>query len=292
MRKTRRAAMAAVLSATFGAVLFGPGAASAQQAPAKQAEGTPYTPEVGQPGKDVVWVPTPDEVVEKMLDMAQVTRRDRVVDLGSGDGKIAIAAARRGARAKGVEFNPDMVALSKRNAQAAGVNVDFVQGDIFKTDFSDADVLTLYLLPELNERLRPTILRMKPGTRVVSHQFAMGDWEPDEEATLGSHRALFWRVPARVAGTWSVQIADEGGPRTIKVRLRQRYQKVEGEAAWDGATTPVEAGVLAGPQLRFTAADGGGTVHQFQADASTAGRMRGTVTTDGGSSRSFQARRQ
>jgi hypothetical protein len=167
-----------------------------------------------------------------------------------------------------------------------------VQGDIFKTDFTDADVLTLYLLPELNERLRPTILKMKPGTRVVSHQFAMGDWEPDQEATIGSHRALFWRVPARVAGTWTVQIADEGGPRTVQLRLRQRYQKVEGQATWDAAVKPVEGGVLDGPNLRFTAADASGAVHQFEADASTAGRMRGTVSTNGSAPRSFQARRQ
>jgi SAM-dependent methyltransferase len=291
MRIPRRAALAAVLWTAVGGMLLGPDPVMAQ-ATAEKAEKA-YTPEVGQAGKDVVWVPTPDEVVEKMLDMAKVTRKDRLVDLGSGDGKIAIAAAKRGARAKGVEFNPDMVELSKRNARAAGVKVDFVRGDIFQTDFSEADVLTLYLLPELNERLRPTILKMKPGTRVVSHQFTMGDWEPDDEATIGSHRALFWLVPARVAGKWAVQIADEGGPRTVQLQLRQKYQKVEGQATWDGAAAkPIADATLSGPQLRFTAADASGAMHKFEADASAPGRLRGTVTTNGGASRSFQARRQ
>jgi SAM-dependent methyltransferase len=274
-----------VVLGAFGASILGSATALADE---KKA----YTPEVGQPGKDVVWVPTPDAVVQKMLDMAQVTKKDRLVDLGSGDGKIAIAAAKRGARAKGVEFNPDMVALSKRNAQAAGAKVEFVRGDIFETDFSDADVLTLYLLPELNERLRPTILKMKPGTRVVSHQFTMGDWEPDEEATIDSHRALFWRVPARVAGNWTVQLADEGGKGTMKLQLRQRYQKVEGQSTWDGASRPIADARLSGAKLRFTATDASGTVHRFEGTAQGAGRLSGTVTTDGTGARPFQAKRQ
>ncbi len=285
MQMLRRAAMAAVVLGAFGASILGSATALADE---KKA----FTPEVGQPGKDVVWVPTPDAVVQKMLDMAQVTKKDRLVDLGSGDGKIAIAAAKRGARAKGVEFNPDMVALSKRNAQEAGVKVEFVRGDIFETDFSDADVLTLYLLPELNERLRPIILKMAPGTRVVSHQFTMGDWEPDEEATIDSHRALFWLVPARVAGNWTVQVADEGGKGTMKLQLRQRYQKVEGQSTWDGASRPITDGRLSGAKLRFTATDGSGTVHRFEGTAQGAGRLSGTVTTDGTGARPFQAKRQ
>ena len=158
-----------------------------------------YQPEVGQPGKDVVWVPTPDEVVKAMLDMAQVTSKDYVVDLGSGDGKIAIAAARRGARAHGIEYNPDMVALSKRNAERAGLkNVTFVQGDIFESDFRDADVITLYLLPSLNEKLRPRLLaELKPGTRIVSHAFRMGDWEPEQSREVDGSMIYFWTVPAR-----------------------------------------------------------------------------------------------
>ena len=191
-----------------------------------------YQPMVGQAGKDVVWVPTPDEVVEKMLDMAQVTDKDTVVDLGSGDGKIAIAAARRGAKARGVEFNPDMVALSKRNANAARVKVDFRQGDIFKTDFRDADVVTLYLLPDLNVKLRPTLLKMKPGTRVTSHSFQMGDWEPDETATVGSRTAYLWKVPAQLQGQWQVSIDGKPGP---VLSLQQQYQKLQGTATLAGA---------------------------------------------------------
>ena len=285
MQMPRRAALAAVVFSAFGALLLGSAAALAE-------EKKDYTPEVGQPGKDVVWVPTPDAVVQKMLDMAQVTKKDRLVDLGSGDGKIAIAAAKRGARAKGVEFNPDMVALSKRNAQAAGVQVELVRGDIFETDFSEADVLTLYLLPELNERLRPTILKMKPGTRVVSHQFTMGDWEPDEEANIDSHRALFWLVPARVAGNWTVQVADEGDKGSMKLQLRQRYQKVEGQSTWDGASRPIADARLSGAKLRFTATDASGTVHRFEGTAQGANRLSGTVTTDGAGPRPFQAKRQ
>jgi SAM-dependent methyltransferase len=285
MQMPRRAALAAVLFSACSALLLASPAALAE-------EKKDFSPEVGQPGKDVVWVPTPDAVVQKMLDMAQVTSKDRLVDLGSGDGKIAIAAAKRGARAKGVEFNPDMVALSKRNAQAAGVKVDFVRGDIFETDFSEADVLTLYLLPELNERLRPTILKMKPGTRVVSHQFTMGDWEPDEEATIDSHRALYWLVPARVAGNWTVQLADEGGKGTMKLQLRQKYQKLEGQSTWDGASRPITDATLSGAKLRFTATDASGTAHRFEGTAQSAGRLSGTVKTEGAGSRPFQAKRQ
>jgi SAM-dependent methyltransferase len=291
MLNLRRAAFAAVLCAAFGGTSL-PLSVHAQNTAEQQGKQQPYTPEVGQAGKDVVWVPTPDAVVEKMLEMAQVTKKDRVVDLGSGDGKIAIAAAKRGARAKGVEYNPDMVELSKRNARAAGVKVDFVEGDIFKTDFSDADVLTLYLLPELNERLRPTILKMKPGTRVVSHQFHMGDWEPDAEANIDSHRALFWRVPARVEGRWTVQVDDDGGRAPMKLQLRQRYQKVEGQATWDGPARPISDAKLTGDKLHFTVADASGAKHRFEGTASGAGRIKGTVTADGGGQRTFQAKRQ
>ena len=146
-----------------------------------------FTPQVGQSGKDVIWVPTPDALVDRMLRMAQVTPDDFVVDLGSGDGKIVIAAARDfKARSLGVEFNPDMVTLSRRNAETAGVagRARFEQGDIFTFDYSAATVVTMYLLPGLNLRLRPQLLKMRPGTRLVTHQFTMGSWEPDDSATV------------------------------------------------------------------------------------------------------------
>src|ERR1051325_8656442 len=154
------------------------GAFSAQAQPAKQE----FQPQVGQEGKDVIWVPTPQSLVNKMLDMAKVTPKDFVMDLGSGDGRTVITAAKRGARALGIEYNPDMVALSEENAQAAGVTsrAEFRQADLFKTDLTQATVITMFLLPEINRKLRPTILKLKPGTRVVSNTFTMGEWQPDE----------------------------------------------------------------------------------------------------------------
>src|SRR5262245_54630061 len=163
-----------------------------------------YTPTVGQEGKDVIWVPTPQSLVEKMLDMAKLTSKDIHYDLGSGDGRTVIAAAKRGAHAYGVEFNPDMVKLSERAAAKEGVSdkAKFINGDIFQTDFSQATVVTLYLLPSLNVKLRPTILKMKPGTRVVSHAFTMDDWQADQTENVEGRTAYMWIVPARVEGTW------------------------------------------------------------------------------------------
>jgi hypothetical protein len=170
-----------------------------------------YTPKVGQLGKDVVWVPTSQAMVDRMLDMAELTARDRLVDLGSGDGVLVITAAKRGATARGIEFNPDLVALSKRRARAEGVadRARFERADIFQSDFSEATVVTLFLLPALNLRLRPTLLEMPPGTRIVSNSFDMGDWEPDAtaEVTEGCTNychAMLWIVPARVAGMWTI----------------------------------------------------------------------------------------
>ena len=182
-----------------------------------------YQPSVGQEGKDVIWVPTPNELITKMLDMAKLTARDIHFDLGSGDGRTVIAAAKRGAVATGVEFNADMVALSNRSAKRDGVTdkTKFIHGDIFKTDFSKADVLTLYLLPSLNLKLRPTILDMKPGTRVVSHAFTMGEWEADQTDTVESRTAYLWIVPAKAEGTWRVEGAGD-------LALKQTFQKVEG----------------------------------------------------------------
>ncbi|MBJ6980045.1 methyltransferase domain-containing protein [Luteimonas sp. MC1895] len=196
-----------------------------------------YTPEYGQLGKDVVWIPTPQPVVERMLDLAGVGPDDRLVDLGSGDGVTVIAAARRGATARGIEFNPDLVALSRRRAKAAGVaaRASFERGDIFESDFSDATVITLFLLPELNLRLRPVLLDMPPGTRIVSNSFDMGDWTPDATAEVGEGcehycEALLWIVPANVAGLWTID-----GRRSME--LAQSHQKIggivrEGEAHW------------------------------------------------------------
>ena len=195
-----------------------------------------YAPKLGQMGKDVMWLPTRDELVTQMLTAAQVSAEDEVVDLGAGDGKIAIAAARQfGARAWGIEYNKDLAALAQRNAEKAGVagRVRIVQGDIFKEDFSRASVVTLYLLEELNEQLRPTLLGMRPGTRVVSNTFGMGDWEPDQVIRVGSNTGYFWKVPAKVAGQWSVQGLDRRGP--VSLQLTQHHQRVAGTLMWDPA---------------------------------------------------------
>ena len=220
---------AAVLLCLVGLVPAAlPGAAWAQ------AGKSEYTPHVGQDGKDVIWVPTPQALVERMLDMARLTAKDIHYDLGSGDGRTVIAAAKRGATSYGVEFNPDMVALSERAAIKEGVagRAKFIHGDIFQTDFSKATVLTLYLLSSLNVKLRPTILKMKPGTRVVSHAFTMGDWQPDQTDEVEGQSAYLWIVPTRVDGTWRWN-GSGGGPREYEVTLRQHYQQVEGVVRLD-----------------------------------------------------------
>lgn len=214
-----------------------------------------FEPRVGQAGKDVIWVPTPNALIDRMLRMANVGPGDVVVDLGSGDGRIAIAAARDfNVPATGIEYNPDMVSLSNRNAAEQGVagRVKFIQGDIFATDFRDATVVTMYLLPSLNLRLRPTLLSMKPGTRIVSHAFNMEDWQPDDTANVEGQTAYFWIVPAQVGGTWRVQI----GAETVEVKLAQEFQNFRGTAGPSGS--PVQ-GTLRGDEIRMTIPDGRGS---------------------------------
>ena len=203
-----------------------------------------YTPSVGQEGKDVIWVPTPESLVQKMLDMAKLTPSDVHFDLGSGDGRTVIAAAKRGTKAIGVEYNPDMVELSKRMAQKEGVTAraEFIRGDIFQTDFSKANVLTLYLLPSLNLKLRPTILNMQPGTRVVSHAFTMGEWEADQTETVEGRTAYLWIVPAKVDGNWRIEGAGD-------LALKQIFQKVEGSIGGK----PITSATLRGDTITFAA---------------------------------------
>jgi precorrin-6B methylase 2 len=203
-------------------------ACSAGVAYAQGSGQKPFEPQVGQAGKDVVWVPTPQAVVDKMLDMAKVTKNDFVMDLGSGDGRTVITAAKRGARAMGIEYNPDMVDLSVRNAKEAGVSdrATFVKADLFETDLSKAQVITMFLLPSINMKLRPKILDLAPGTRIVSNTFTMEDWQADETATVTDGcssswcTALLWIVPAKVAGTWDTP----NGALT----LTQNFQTVSG----------------------------------------------------------------
>ena len=210
------------------------------------ATATEYTPQSGQPGKDVVWVPAPQVLVDTMLDMANVTVSDYIIDLGSGDGRIVITAAKRGARAHGIEYNPDMVDLARRAAAQEGVSAKatFEKADIFESDFSQATVLTLYLLPSLNLRLRPKILDMKPGTRVVSFSFDMEDWEPDQTTALTEGTAHLWIVPAKVDGIWKL---DEG-----QISFAQEFQHIIGKLTTMGKDMEF-SGKLDGDKISFTA---------------------------------------
>ena len=221
-----------------------------------QAQKTPpvYEPQSGQEGKDVVWVPTPQMLVDKMLDMAKVKPGEIVIDLGSGDGRTVITAAKRGARAYGIEYNPDMVELSKRNAAKEGVsaNATFVKADLFESDFSKAQVITMFLLPDINIKLRPKILELKPGTRIVSNSFTMGDWAADEKHTITPEQgcntswctALLWIVPAKAAGTHKLPQGD--------LVLKQEFQVLSGTLTTGGKTFALE-GKVRGEDVSFKA---------------------------------------
>jgi precorrin-6B methylase 2 len=264
MAISRRFLLAAVLS-VFAAAAF------AQAQPAKKEKA--FEPVVGQEGKDVVWVPTSQALVNRMLDMAKLTANDIHYDLGSGDGRTVITAAKRGARAYGVEYNPEMVALSKRNAQKEGVadKATFIHGDIFETDFTKATVITLFLLPDLNVKLRPKILDMKPGTRVVSNSFTMGDWQADrtqnvsEKAGCTSYcTAYLWVVPAKVDGKWKMPDGE--------LTLKQTYQNVSGSLGSD----QVSKGTVRADQVTFTA---GGSQYTAKVSGDT---MTGTIKSGSG----------
>lgn len=252
------AGVAAVAGPEIGAAVRGDAPAQPATPPGPPPP-TDYQPQVGQEGKDVIWVPTPDELVAEMLKVAKVTDKDYVVDLGSGDGKIAIAAARDfGARAKGIEYNPDMVKLSNRRAYEAGVQakVSFIEGDIFKEDFTSATVVTMYLLPSLNLKLRPQLLEMKPGTRLVSHAFTMGSWEPDQTVEADGRQGYLWIVPANVQGTWSLDGSPFGA--NARLELTQTFQTVAGELVAGGKRAPIAKGRLDGARLTFDAPDASG----------------------------------
>jgi len=209
-----------------------------------------YQPFIGQSGKDVVWVPSPDQLIDKMLKTAKVTEKDIVFDLGAGDGKIAIAAALKyGAKSTGIEFNPEMAALAQRNVERAGLKdkVRIINGDIFVEDFSSATVVTLYLLPELNLKLKPILQKMKPGTRVVSNSFTMGEWEADEVIESDRGRGYFWIIPAIMNGEWDLQLAG----KTVRLSINQRDQKFTGTLKLGGETFQVVNGLLRASDFTF-----------------------------------------
>ncbi len=226
-----------------------------------------FEPQVGQEGKDVIWVPTPEGLIAKMLDMTKVTAADTVYDLGSGDGRTVIAAAKRGAKAFGIEYNPDMVELSKRNAEKAGVSgkTNFVKADLFETDFSQATVITMYLLPSINVKLRPKILALKPGTRIVSHAFTMEDWAADQTESFDGRTAYMWIVPAKVEGTWQFAQGE--------IHLTQNYQMLAGNVRNGSGTTTLTEGKVRGDQVFFKA---GNTEYSGRLNGNTIeGTMRG-----------------
>jgi len=229
-------------------LLIGVWMALADAAQAQPA--TEYKPSVGQEGKDVIWVPTPQSLVDKMLDMAKLTPKDYLIDLGSGDGRTVITAAKRGSKALGIEYNPDMVELSKRTAAKEGVSdkASFVKADLFESDFSQAQIITMFLLSSINLKLRPKILELKPGTRIVSNTFDMGEWKPDETATLPGCSswctAHLWIVPAKVGGTWKLPQGE--------LTLQQNFQMITGTLKNGSATVPIN-GKLNGDQISFTA---------------------------------------
>jgi SAM-dependent methyltransferase len=238
-----------------------------------QTQAETYKPTVGQPGKDAVWVPTSPALVEKMLDMAKVTKDDFVMDLGSGDGRNVIAAAKRGARGVGVEYNPDLVALSNRLAATEGVGdrAKFVQGDMYAADISQATVLALFLLTENLDRLMPKFLALKPGTRIVANTFGISGWTPDETEKLETDctnwcTSLLWIVPAKVEGTWRLPQGE--------LTLKQEFQMITGTLAGK----PLQSGRLHGEQIRFTV---DGVEYEGRVTASA---MEGTVASSGSKS--------
>lgn len=262
--RTRRAFWALALAMLFGG-------ACAQTTQPKLTE---YQPQVGQEGKDVIWVPTSQALVEEMLDIAKATPEDYLIDLGSGDGRTVIAAARRGIRALGIEYNPELVELSKRNAAKAGVSdlATFVEADLFDTDLSKATVITMFLLPEINLELRPKLLDLKPGTRIVSNSFTMGDWEEDDTVRVQERCASYctaylWIVPAKVRGTWRL---DDG-----MLTLTQNYQMISGSLVRDGKAVRIANGKLKGDRIIFNA---GGSLYHGTVSGDT---MAGTISSGG-----------
>ena len=287
---TQPASRRALLRATAAASLLTlSGLAAAQQNPGSSA----FVPQVGQQGKDVIWVPTPDALVDRMLRMARVTPEDVVVDLGSGDGKIVIAAARDfKARSLGVEYNPDMVTLARRNAEKAGVGnlARFEQGDIFQFDYSNATVVTMYLLPGLNMKLRPTLLKMKPGTRLVTHQFTMGSWEPDDSTTVDGRPGYLWIVPANVGGGWKLTTTDGKGSGEASLNVSQVFQQVSATSRMGVMEGRVRAPRLQGDRLTFELMDDRGVLRAYEGRVA-GDRIEGATRAADGTPGTFVAQR-
>lgn len=238
-----------------------------------------YKPKVGQEGKDVIWVPTPEGLIDKMLEAAKVNDKDTLFDLGAGDGIIAITAARKyGAKSVGIEYNPDMAQFARRKVAEAGLTdkVKIITGDIFQEDFSSATVITLYLMPHLNLKLRPILLKMKPGTRVVSNTFTMGEWEPDETVFDQHWKGYFWVVPAQIEGAW-VMTGMEGGP--LRLNISQSFQNIGGTLTRGGQTLTLLGAKLRGDEVKFQFVTPDRKVHAFSGRLEGR-RLTGTVVAD------------
>lgn len=246
-----------------------------------------YQPSVGQEGKNVIWVPTPDPLMLAMLETLNIQPNDILYDLGSGDGKIVISAAQRyKIQGVGIEYNPSLVALARRNAVRAGVQdkTSFIQGDIFKEDFSRATVIALYLLPDLNLKLKPILLSMRPGTRVVSNTFNMGSWPADTTIEIAEgNRAYYWVVPAKVQGRW--QLDDAGGNRLGELNLRQEFQLLRGTLQLNGKTLPILSGRMKGENINivYQSRKAGGPPSQGTLQGTVeAGLLQGILTGEAG----------
>jgi hypothetical protein len=261
---------------------------------AQPATAPDYEPKVGQTGKDVIWVPTPDDVVERMLRMARTTASDYVVDLGAGDGKIAIAAASLfKARALGIEYNPEFARFAQSNVVKAGVadRARVIEGDIFTTDFRKADVVTMYLLPHLNLKLRPQLLSMRPGTRVVTHSFDMDDWEPDDHSTVNGRDVYLYVIPATAMGQWTAEVQSGKNKERFELAIMQRYQKLEGSAQFGTLRAGLRDARLSGAELRFAFMDQQGVRRDFTGRIAGA-RMQGTFVNDKGQKGRWTAARK
>lgn len=252
-----------------------------------------FEPQLGRHGKDVMWLPTPDELVTRMMVMAHVGPKDVLVDLGSGDGKIVIAAARDfGVKAWGVEFDPKMVEYSRQRAEEAGVQdlASFEQGDVFTTDFSKATVVAMYLLPEMNLKLRPKLMAMEPGTRVVTHQFHMGRWQPDEVSEVANRPGYLWIIPANAGGNWKFEFAQGDAQLAAELDISQSFQKVRGVVKLPGLNTTLRAPRLLARDLAFAFTDALGELREVRATVEN-DTLRGTISGKAGTAE-FSARRQ
>ena len=246
------------------------------------AQGPDYQPQRGQSGKDVIWIPTSPELVTRMLNMAKVSSQDIVYDLGAGDGIIAITAAKQfGARAYGIEYNPQMAAHAQNNVRAAGVadKVSIRQGDIFEEKFDEATVVTMYLLPHLNLKLRPTLLKMKPGTRIVSHAFDMGEWDADEKVSHEYAHAFMWVVPSAVEGTWTLQEVDSKAQ--VQLDIEQSFQRIGGSITERGRKTPLLGAQLRGDKIAFQYMGADQQLRSVTAQVN-GNRMNGVTSLQGG----------